>query len=53
MERELSAEFTYRSRFSPGYGDWPLTDQEKIFRLLELPKKIGLYVDGRRLNGAY
>lgn len=39
---ELSAEFTYRSRFSPGYGDWPLTDQEKIFRLLELPKKIGL-----------
>ncbi|UQT39368.1 hypothetical protein M5E89_13960 [Acidaminococcus intestini] len=42
MERELSAEFTYRSRFSPGYGDWPLTDQEKIFRLLELPKKIGL-----------
>mgnify|MGYP002239623727 CR=1 FL=1 len=30
---ELSAEFTYRSRFSPGYGDWPLTDQERFSSL--------------------
>ena len=28
-------------RFSPGYGDWPLTAQTDVFRFLELPR-IGL-----------
>lgn len=32
----------FLSRFSPGYGDWALTDQRKIFTLLECEKKIGL-----------
>ncbi len=31
-----------RPRFSPGYGDWPLQEQEKIFRLLKCPERIGL-----------
>lgn len=30
------------SRFSPGYGDWPLSFQEDIFRALDCPRKIGV-----------
>ncbi len=29
-------------RFSPGYGDFPLSAQKEIFRALECPKKIGV-----------
>lgn len=29
-------------RLSPGYGDWPITDQEKIFKLLNPEKNIGV-----------
>ncbi len=29
-------------RFSPGYGDLPLSDQETIFRILELERRIGV-----------
>ncbi|MDO8550333.1 MAG: vitamin B12 dependent-methionine synthase activation domain-containing protein, partial [Ignavibacteria bacterium] len=29
-------------RLSPGYGDWPVTDQKKIFRLLNPEKNIGV-----------
>ncbi len=29
-------------RFSPGYGDFPLTAQASIFQLLDCPKTIGL-----------
>lgn len=29
-------------RFSPGYGDLPLTVQQEIFRVLDCPRKIGL-----------
>jgi len=29
-------------RFSPGYGDWPVSDQGKIFRLLNPEKNIGV-----------
>ncbi len=32
-------------RFSPGYGDWPLTAQTDVFRFLELPR-IGLTLNG-------
>lgn len=39
---KLPATYTYRWRFSPGYGDWDLTEQQKIFRLLNCPKAIGL-----------
>lgn len=31
-----------KPRFSPGYGDLPLTLQEDIFRVLDCPRKIGL-----------
>ena len=37
-EKEL---FT-RPRFSPGYGDFPLTVQRDFERILEMPKKIGV-----------
>ena len=29
-------------RFSPGYGDLPLTFQKEIFRVLDCPRQIGL-----------
>lgn len=31
-----------RPRFSPGYGDWDLRQQEGMFKLLNCPKRIGL-----------
>lgn len=31
-------------RFSPGYGDWPVTDQSRIVRMLDAGRKIGLNV---------
>lgn len=31
-----------RPRFSPGYGDFPLSAQKSIFALLDCPRKIGL-----------
>lgn len=31
-----------RPRFSPGYGDWDLKEQKKLFALLDCSKKIGL-----------
>lgn len=33
------------SRFSCGYGDFPLTAQKEIYRILDTEKKIGLYAD--------
>ena len=33
-----------RPRFSPGYGDWPLTDQQALLNMLEASKRIGLTV---------
>ena len=31
-------------RYSPGYGDWPITVQPQIAALLDTPRRIGLYV---------
>lgn len=31
-----------RPRFSPGYGDWNLKEQQKLFEILDCSKKIGL-----------
>lgn len=40
-----------RPRFSPGYGDFPITHQEEILRMLDAPKKIGLSLtDGNMLT---
>jgi len=33
---------TAYKRFSPGYGDWPVTDQAKVFKLLNPEKNIGV-----------
>lgn len=41
-KKDLPADWQYRTRFSPGYGDWDLTEQQKIFRLLNCAKTIGL-----------
>lgn len=29
-------------RFSPGYGDWDLREQGKIFALMDLPRRLGV-----------
>lgn len=31
-------------RYSPGYGDWPITVQPLLARMLDAPRRIGLYV---------
>ncbi|MDO4486153.1 MAG: vitamin B12 dependent-methionine synthase activation domain-containing protein [Bacillota bacterium] len=36
-------------RFSPGYGDYPLSDQGRIARYLDASRKIGLTVTGSSL----
>jgi hypothetical protein len=41
-KQEYPACYSYRTRFSPGYGDWDLGEQKEIFRVLDLPKHIGL-----------
>ncbi len=48
-QKELSDEaakegFYLRSRFSPGYGDFPLSYQKELLSLLDAPKRIGLTV---------
>lgn len=34
--------FLTKTRFSPGYGDFPLSHQEEILRILQAQKRIGL-----------
>jgi hypothetical protein len=44
-EEEIAAHFPglYRTdRFSPGYGDMPLTDQKPFFRVLDVSRRIGV-----------
>jgi len=36
-------------RFSPGYGDYPVTEQSYVVKLLEAPKRIGLNVTSSSL----
>ncbi len=42
IKNELGDSFVLRPRFSPGYGDLPLTVQKEIFSVLDAPRKIGL-----------
>ncbi len=43
FQAERAAEHGKASvRYSPGYGDLPLTFQQEIFRILDCPRKIGL-----------
>ena len=43
IRRQLGPTFT-TSRFSPGYGDWHITEQSRIIRLLDGQRQIGLNV---------
>ena len=42
MQAALPQGQTLKPRFSPGYGDLPLTLQTDLFRALDCPRKIGL-----------
>ncbi|MDP4120650.1 MAG: vitamin B12 dependent-methionine synthase activation domain-containing protein, partial [Bacillota bacterium] len=47
-EREIAAafpEYNMTNRFSPGYGDYPLSVQKEFLTLLDAPRKIGLSVN--------
>ena len=49
---ELAGEYApavLKPRFSPGYGDVPLTLQKDIFTLLDCPRKIGLTLNASML----
>ena len=39
---ELKEGETLVSRYSPGYGDWPLEAQRRLFELLDAPRKAGV-----------
>lgn len=40
---------SFAARYSPGYGDLPLTVQEDLLRLLDAPRKVGLCATDRYL----
>ncbi len=43
MRREFSGRGLFLTgRFSPGYGDYPITVQNELIRLLDAPRRIGL-----------
>lgn len=43
MRRSVEAEGRYLTdRFSPGYGDLPITEQPKFFALLDMTRRIGV-----------
>jgi len=42
IRRELKDGETLVSRYSPGYGDWPLEAQRRLFELLDAPRKAGV-----------
>lgn len=49
LEQQIKARFAdkyayFTERFSPGYGDFPLTQQRELIALLDAPRKIGLTV---------
>lgn len=42
MQERVDTELNQKLRFSPGYGDWDLSEQRKLFAILECEKKLGL-----------
>ncbi len=52
IRHQMSAQgFYLRPRFSPGYGDFSVSHQEMILRMLDAPKRIGLSMtDGNMLT---
>lgn len=47
--REETGEKYLTFRFSPGYGDYPITEQSRIIRYLDASRKIGLNVTSNSL----
>ena len=47
--REETGEKYMTFRFSPGYGDYPITEQSRIIRYLDASRKIGLNVTSNSL----
>lgn len=45
FEAELSKQWIIRPRFSPGYGDVPLTLQRNVFRALDDCRQIGIFLN--------
>ena len=46
VQERVDTELHQRPRFSPGYGDWNLSEQRKLFAILECEKKLGLTLTG-------
>lgn len=42
VQERAKTELNQRPRFSPGYGDWDLTEQKKLFSVLQCEKQLGL-----------
>ena len=42
VQAAYATDLHQKPRFSPGYGDWSLEEQKKLFRLLDCSKQIGL-----------
>ena len=42
VQERVETDLHQRPRFSPGYGDWNLAEQRKLFAILECEKKLGL-----------
>ncbi|MBQ7883937.1 MAG: Vitamin B12 dependent methionine synthase activation subunit [Phascolarctobacterium sp.] len=42
VQERVETTLKQRPRFSPGYGDWDLAEQRKLFAILECEKKLGL-----------
>ncbi len=42
VQERVESNLYQRPRFSPGYGDWDLAEQRKLFAILECEKKLGL-----------
>lgn len=40
----VSRQLYFTDRFSPGYGDYPITEQGRILRYLDTATRIGLYI---------
>lgn len=50
LEKEYEARELYLTdRFSPGYGDMPLSQQRDFTRIMDLQKKIGIHLSGTDL----
>ena len=42
IKKELSADESLTTRYSPGYGDFPLSSQHTILNLLDASRKVGI-----------